>query len=60
MNEDQVKGRFKETKGDVKKGIGKAVGNDDLEAEGRVDKATGKVQSEYGDVKSDVDDKVNK
>lgn len=57
MNKDQVKGRLKQSKGEIKKGAGKALGNKSLEAEGRIDKASGKAQSTYGDLKNTIDKK---
>lgn len=54
MNKDQVKGRLKEAKGEIKKGAGKLVGNKTLEVEGNVDKAAGKTQSAYGDMKKEI------
>jgi len=56
MNKDQIKGRFEETKGKVKQVTGKAVGNRELEHKGRVQKAGGKIQAGYGDLKKDVKD----
>lgn len=55
-NKDQVDGRAETTKGKVKEGAGKVVGNEELEAEGKVDQASGKTQSKYGDLKDDVAD----
>lgn len=55
MNKDQIKGQVEQAKGDVKKGIGKALDNKSLEAEGHVDKATGKVRSARGDLKDAID-----
>jgi uncharacterized protein YjbJ (UPF0337 family) len=60
MNKDQVKGRVEQAKGSIKEVAGKTVGNRDLEAEGKIDKATGKVQAEYGDLKQDVKDALKK
>lgn len=54
MNKDQVKGRAKEVKGNIKEAAGKMVGNDKLKVEGRVDKAAGKAQGNYGDLKDAV------
>ena len=34
MNKDQIKGRAEEVKGNIKEGVGKAVGNDRLRAKG--------------------------
>lgn len=60
MNKDQVKGRVEEVKGNVKEATGKAVGNRDLQAEGTVDKAAGKVQKNYGDAKEKVKGAIDK
>ncbi|HEY8708257.1 MAG TPA: CsbD family protein [Burkholderiaceae bacterium] len=60
MNKDQVKGRVEQAKGAVKEATGKVVGNKNLEAQGKVDKAAGKGQATYGDVKKDVHDAVKK
>jgi uncharacterized protein YjbJ (UPF0337 family) len=56
MNKDQVKGRIEQAKGAVKETTGKVVGNKKLETEGQIDKATGKTQATYGDIKEDVKD----
>jgi uncharacterized protein YjbJ (UPF0337 family) len=56
MNKDQVKGRVKEAKGKIKEVAGKLVGNESLEAEGKVQKTLGKAQAKFGDVKQDVKD----
>ena len=60
MNKDQVKGRAEQVKGSVKETTGKAVGNPKLQSEGQVDKATGKAQADYGDLKQDVKDTLKK
>ena len=52
MNKDQMRGRVKATKGAVKAATGKAVGNKKLENTGNVEKAAGKVQAGYGDLKN--------
>ena len=56
MNKDQVKGRVNETKGKIKEVAGKLVGNEKLEAKGKVQKIVGKAQAKFGDVKKDVKD----
>ena len=58
VNKDQVKGRAKEVKGNIKEAAGKLVGNDKLKIEGRVDKAVGKAQGAYGDLKDAVKKKA--
>lgn len=52
MNKDQVKGRLHEAKGKVKEVTGKVVGNSALEKKGAIEKAAGKVQGKFGDLKS--------
>jgi len=56
MNKDQVKGRVKEAEGKIKEVTGKLVGNERLEAKGKVQKVLGKAQAKFGDVKQDVKD----
>jgi len=56
MNKDQVKGRVKEAEGMIKEVAGKLVGNETLEAKGKIQKTLGKAQAKYGDVKQDVKD----
>ena len=54
MNKDQVKGRIKETKGTVKDVTGKVTGKKNLEQKGKLQKAVGKAQAGYGDIKNDI------
>ncbi|WP_442286061.1 CsbD family protein [Variovorax sp. M-6] len=54
MNKDQVKGTLEKAKGSVKETVGKAVGNERLQAEGSADKVAGAVQKKVGDVKDAV------
>lgn len=56
MNKDQVKGRVEEAKGQVKEVTAKVVGNKELEQKGRMQKAGGKIQAGYGDLKEDIKD----
>ena len=53
-NKDQVKGRIKEAEGKVKEVAGKLVGNEKLEAKGKIQKVLGKAQAKFGDVKQDM------
>jgi uncharacterized protein YjbJ (UPF0337 family) len=52
MNKDQVKGRLRETEGTAKETVGKVTGKESLEQKGKLQKAAGKVQAGYGDVKN--------
>jgi uncharacterized protein YjbJ (UPF0337 family) len=56
MNKDQVKGRVDEAEGKVKEMAGKLVGNEKLEAKGRIQQVVGKAQAKFGDVKKAVKD----
>jgi uncharacterized protein YjbJ (UPF0337 family) len=56
MNKDQVKGRTEQAKGALKEGIGRALGDRDTEAQGKVEKAVGKVHGHYGDAKERAKD----
>jgi uncharacterized protein YjbJ (UPF0337 family) len=51
MNKDRIVGMAKEAKGAIKETTGKVVGDAKLTAEGRVDKAEGKVQNAVGGLK---------
>jgi len=52
QNADELKGRVKEAAGDL-------TGNDDLEREGKTDRAAGKVKDLIDDAKEKVDDAVD-
>jgi uncharacterized protein YjbJ (UPF0337 family) len=54
MNKDQVKGRINEAEGKIKEVAGKLVGNEKLEAKGKVQKILGEAQAEFGDIKQEV------
>jgi len=54
INKDQVTGRIKEAEGKAKEVIGKVVGNQRLEAKGKMQKTLGVFQAKMGDVKKDV------
>jgi len=60
MNKDQVKGRVEQAKGSIKENAGKALGDRELQSEGKVDKAAGKTQATYGDAKEKVKSAIDK
>ena len=60
MNKDQVQGRAKEAKGDVKEAAGKMVGNRKLQGEGLIDQAQGKAQAGLGDAKEKVKNAIDR
>ena len=47
---DQVEGAIHEAKGKVKETVGQAIGNPDLEVEGKAEKFGGKVQKKAGQI----------
>lgn len=57
-DKDRIKGAANQAKGAIKEGVGKLVGDPKLQAEGKADKATGKVQSAVGGAKDAARDVV--
>ena len=51
MHKDQIKGAAKDAKGSVKEGMGKAMGDRRMEAEGAAERMEGKVQKGVGNMK---------
>ena len=51
MDKDRIKGSAQQAKGKVKEVAGKLTGDGKLEAEGKADKAAGKVQNAVGGIK---------
>jgi len=51
MDKDRIEGAGKQAKGSVKKAWGKVTGDAKTEAEGKADKAEGRVQNTVGGVK---------
>lgn len=51
---DKVKGMANEAVGNIKQGVGKVTGNDELEAKGVVQEKKGEAQQVKGDVKDAV------
>jgi uncharacterized protein YjbJ (UPF0337 family) len=60
MHKDQIKGAAKDISGATKQGIGKATGNERLEAEGVAERVEGKVQKTAGDVKDRAGEMLKK
>jgi uncharacterized protein YjbJ (UPF0337 family) len=47
---DQIKGKFHEVKGEVKKKAGQVTNNPDLKAEGQAENLAGKIQKKVGQI----------
>ena len=56
--ENKVTGKTNEVIGNVKQGVGKAVGSEKLEAEGKIQEIKGKGQQAVGAVKDAVKEAV--
>jgi uncharacterized protein YjbJ (UPF0337 family) len=54
VNQDQVAGKWKQFKGELKKKWGEFTDDDLLAIEGSVDKLEGKIQERYGDRREEV------
>jgi uncharacterized protein YjbJ (UPF0337 family) len=51
---DKTEGNLHESKGKIKEVVGNAVGNSDLEADGKKEQLAGKVQKKIGELKKIV------
>lgn len=60
MNNDQIKGRIKVTKGKAREVTGKIVSNKHLEEKGKAQTSIGKAQAGYGDLKDDLENGLKK
>jgi uncharacterized protein YjbJ (UPF0337 family) len=60
MDKDRIAGSAKEAKGEVKEIIGRVMGDAKLQADGKSDKAEGKVQNAIGGVKDAVREALRK
>ena len=52
--QDKAEGKWHKVKGKIKQVAGKAVGNRDLEAEGKAENVDGKVQEKIAEIKAVV------
>ncbi len=60
MDKDRIQGAADQAKGAVKEAAGKITGDQKLQAEGKADKLTGKVESAVGGAKDSVREAVRK
>lgn len=60
MDKDRIAGSVKVAVGGVKEAFGKAVGDKQIEAEGKVEKTVGKLQNAIGGVKDAARDAIKK
>ena len=57
---DKIKGLANEAAGNVKQGVGKAVGKEKLQAEGIAQEVKGETQQAVGEAKAKVKDSADK
>lgn len=60
MHKDEAKGAAKDISGSIKEAVGKATGNERLEAEGVGERVEGKVQKGVGSLKDAARDVLKK
>ena len=60
MHKDEAKGAAKDIKGSIKEGVGKATGNERLQAEGAGERVAGKVQKGVGALKDAARDALKR
>lgn len=60
MHKDEAAGLGKQVKGSLKDAAGGLTGDENLQAEGKLDKAEGKVQQKVGEVKEGVRDALKR
>lgn len=51
MDKDRIEGAARSAKGTIKEAAGKVMGDTKMEAEGKADKAAGKIQNTVGGAK---------
>jgi uncharacterized protein YjbJ (UPF0337 family) len=55
-SKDEAKGNFHEVKGKLKKKVGRAINNPNLEADGHDEQVAGKIQKKVGQVEKVLDE----
>jgi len=55
MNRDQMKGKFKQLSGEIKRKWGQVTDDDVKEAEGNMEKLVGKIQERSGDEREAIE-----
>lgn len=58
MNRDELKGKAKTLKGQIKQGIGRATDDPELQDEGAVDEAAGRTRETFGRARRKVGEAV--
>jgi uncharacterized protein YjbJ (UPF0337 family) len=59
MNRDEIRGKAEKAKGYIKEETGEAINDPDLEAEGRGERAAGKLREGFGKTKRKIGEAVD-
>jgi uncharacterized protein YjbJ (UPF0337 family) len=59
MNRDEIKGKAEKAKGYIKEETGEAINDPELEAEGRGERAAGKLREGFGKAKRKIGEAVD-
>ncbi len=57
-NKDEIEGKWDQAKGAIKENVGRAIDDEEMEAEGQADRASGNVQEGYGTAKRKVGETI--
>ena len=57
-NKDEIEGKWDQAKGAVKENVGRAIDDNEMEAEGQADRAGGNIQEGYGTAKRKVGEAI--
>ena len=57
-NKDEIRGKFRKAKGNVKEKVGRATNDPDLVQQSRDDKAAGRTQETFGKARRKVGDAI--
>ena len=57
-NRDEIEGKFDQAKGGIKKNVGRAIDDREMEQEGESDRVSGNVQEGWGKTKRKVGEAV--
>jgi uncharacterized protein YjbJ (UPF0337 family) len=58
--EQELKGVGQQVKGKIQEGVGKLTGNEDMEADGHLNQAGGKIREKVGEAGQDVADVIDR
>jgi uncharacterized protein YjbJ (UPF0337 family) len=58
-NEQQNEGKLEQARGNIKEGVGDAIGDEHMQREGELDQAKGHVREGVGDVREGIDKAVD-